>query len=126
MKVFITGDRSAPAELALLPVTVLLAREFVTAATDYPDGSCPIELVTGDLPGTETAVQIAAKLLGLEPAVVPSGDPWNVRAEMLKQFMHIDRVLFFHADPHASRMLPPLLEVFGDAVEIVSPELLLV
>lgn len=119
MKVMITGDRSTGPRAALVPVLVILGRELKKGE--------PFELVTGDLPGVEKTVKLAAHLLGIELSLdgnkLTHGDgAWETRAAIAKQY--VDRVLFLHPDPHASRMLPPLIEEFGDVLEIVSPELM--
>lgn len=116
-KLFITGDRSLPPYVAALPLAVLVARQLL----DPPN--LGVQFVTGDLPGAETAARELFRVIGIESEIVPSGGDWLERAQLLKGVMGVDRVIFVHGDPHASRMLPPLLEVFGDAVEIVVPEM---
>ncbi len=116
-KIFVTGDRSLPAEVGVMPALVMIARELAKG---------PVTLVSGELPGFEQSVWTAAQMIGMNVELFdppfPFGD-WESRATAAKTWP-VDRVLFFHADPHSSRMLPPLLEVFGDACEIVSPELM--
>lgn len=117
MKVFITGDRTAVPPIALLGASVTAGRALVAGN----------EVWTGELPtGVEAAAKFLLEQWGLTPNLVPAGDSWEDRARLAKAVLGIDKILFIHSDPHTSRMLPPLLEAFGDALEIVSPELLFV
>ncbi len=100
-----------------MPALVMLARELTKDSQ--------LEVFSGALPGFETAVRMAAQMIGIEVGPLEPSVDWHERAELVKN-TGVEHVLFFHADPHASRMLPALLEVFGDAVEIVTPELMMV
>lgn len=126
--VFITGDRSIPADAALGLVALTMLKEITKAGG--VNGSNGVEFATGQESGVEAAVRFAAEKSGISlkvfetPVINAEGHKdfglraQNVAAEADTLF------LILHADPHSSRITSQMLAVLDPAaVEIVHPAL---
>ncbi len=109
-KVFLTGDRSMPEVLAVLPTVAQitqLRKEF------GPD----VELVTGTNSGFENVVRLVCEamdvpVLTLEQSTGEDGKPdWDARHGQLTDF---DRVVFVHGDPLSSSIGKSLTQFVDD------------
>lgn len=119
MKVFITGDRSLPAEVALLPVSVFV----IKALRDDPN----VEIMTGDNLGVESAVALLGLVADFPVTVVASPllegkVDWDARHVSLLEDPEM-RILFLHGDHLASRIGKSLVQYDDDRVTFVVPAL---
>jgi hypothetical protein len=125
MRLFLTGDRSMPTELALGPVLLELARAFAAA-----DGE-QVLVLTGDQDGVERAVRLVCKEIGVEPQVIPTGVDVTTGVkdfvERARQtaLVGVDKVLVLHTDAMASRITRALLdnETLAPITTVTDPRL---
>lgn len=121
--VFITGDRSIPADVALGLVALTMLKETATRGGD-------VQFATGTESGVEAAVRFAAEKAGLSlqiaetPVINEQGHKdFGLRAQNVAAESDV-LFLILHAAPHASRITSQMLDVLpADAVEIVHPSL---
>lgn len=122
-KIFLTGDRSRPAPVAVLFAASTIAQLAITAALTPNDP--PLELFTGDNTGFEQGVRDFCASLGIPVTIIPTGtleggEPaWDTRHEVVNAAT--DRIVFVHDSPMHSHVVGSLLRVAGDKVELAMP-----
>lgn len=114
MKVMITGDRSLLGHNAAAVAAGIIGQLGYECAV----AEDKLELYTGELDGFEAAVRLIAGGLGMLCTLVPTGDGFDSRHELVNSFM--DKVVFIHGDPLASSIGKSLVKEI-DEDKLVMP-----
>ena len=119
--IFLTGDRSAPPELAI----ILASSAIGSLALQASAAGEPVQIWTGDNVGFEEGVRKVAAGLGLEiqilgtPVVQETGKPdWDQRHRLVDSVC--EKLYLVHGDPLSSSIGASALSVLGDKAQLAA------